>query len=270
MRKIIALFAFVCCLTSCNVTESIVFNEDGSGEFLVSYDMGEVMEKMGEVFGGDDLTDEGEEEEAKQVIDTVMVFSEIMETFKDSVAALPEDKRLALEAVKDMYMKMHMDENTGEMNFGIGMKFNSISDLVDIQEKIKMAQGLNSQGGQVDAMKNNTPLGKFMGNDNNGVSYNYTANGFSRETTIIVPEEEDAIDPEELFNSDDPSEKEIMEYFEKAFYNVKLTFPKAIKSTNIEGAELSKDRKTITYKANWIEYIKNPKLLDSKIEFVDE
>ncbi len=269
MRKFIALFAFVCCLTSCNVTESIVFNDDGSGEFLVSYDMGEVMEKMGEAFGSDGMTDEGEEEEAKEVIDTMMVFSEIMETYKDSVAALPEDKRLALEAVKDMYMKMHMDENTGEMDFGIGMHFNSINDLKDIQEKIRQAQSLNSQSGQVDAMKNNSPLGKFMGNDKNGVSYNYTAEGFSRKTTIVVPEEGE-IDTFELFDPDDPSDKEFMEYFESAFYNVKLTFPKAIKSTNIEGAELSKDRKTITYKAKWIEYIKNPKLLDSKIEFVDE
>ena len=61
-----------------------------------------------------------------------------------------------------------------------------------------------------------------------------------------------------------------MDYFENAFYNVKQTFPKAVKSISIESAELSDDKKTVTYKMNWIEYLKNPMSLDVNVEFVDE
>ena len=51
---------------------------------------------------------------------------------------------------------------------------------------------------------------------------------------------------------------------------MKLTFPKAVKSIDIDGAEFSDDRKTVTYKTNWVEYLKNPKLLDVNVKFFDE
>ncbi len=58
-----------------------------------------------------------------------------------------------------------------------------------------------------------------------------------------------------------------MDYFESAYYNVKLTFPKAVKSISVDRVEFSKDKKTVTYKVNWIEYLKNPNLLDVNVEF---
>lgn len=268
MKKIILLFAFACFLTSCNVTESIVFNENGSGEFVLTYEMGDAVSAMTEAMGGDQSDDE--KKKKGEVMDTTMVFAEIMETYKDSIADLPEDKRLAMEAVKDMYMTMKMDEDAGVMDIGVGMKFNSISDLLDIQEKIRKAQSLNGQSGQVDALKGGSPLGKFMGDDDNDVMYLMTDDGFSRMTKITVPEEGQEEAMEDLFDENDEGDKKFMEYFENAYYNVKLTFPKAVKSISVEGAEFSNDRKTVTYKANWIEYIKNPLLLDANIKFVDE
>lgn len=255
---------------SCTVTESIVFNEDNSGEFLVSYDMGQVMAQMGDMFneGGNDAADE--KEKTGKVMDTMMVFSEIMETYKDSVAALPEEKRLAMEAVKDMYMKMHMDQDNGVFDFGVGMNFSSIDDLLNIQEKIRKAQSLNAQNDQVGAMKENSPMGKFMGNDNNNVQYQLTDNGFARVTSLELPEGADMSELEAMFDENDESNKQFMAYFENAFYNVKLTFPKRIKSTSIEGAVISEDGKTVTYKSNWIDYLKDPMSLDVKVEFVDE
>lgn len=268
MKKIMLLLAVTCFLTSCNVTESIVFNENGSGEFLVTYEMGEAMKAMTEAMGGE--KSDSENKEKGEVMDTTMVFADIMETYKDSVAALPEEKRLAMEAVKDMFMTMKMDEDEGIMNMGIGLKFNSIDDLKDINDKIKKAQSLNAQNDQVGAMKNNSPLGNFMGNDDNKVGYSLTENGFSRVTKIDIPEGEAEDTVEELFNEGDESNQQFMDYFENASYNVKLTFPKAVKSISVEGAEFSKDRKTVTYKTNWIEYLKNPKILDVNVEFVDE
>ena len=257
--------------SSCTVTESIVFNEDNSGEFLVSYDMGQVMSQMGDMFneGGSDDED-AEKEKTGKVMDTMMVFSEIMETYKDSVAALPEEKRLAMEAVKDMYMKMHMDEDNGVFDFGIGMDFKSIDDLKNIQEKMRKVQSLNAQNDQVGAMKDNSPMGKFMGNDNNNVEYQYTDKGFARVTSLVLPEGADMSELEQMFDENDESNKQFMAYFEEAYYNVKLTFPKRVKSTSIEGAEISEDGKTVTYKSNWIDYLKNPMSLDVKVELVDE
>ena len=119
-------------------------------------------------------------------------------------------------------------------------------------------------------MKENSPLGNFFGSDDNKTGYILTENSFSRVTKIDAPEadEEDAV--VELFDETSESNQEFIEYFENAFYTVKLTFPKTIKSVSVEGAEFSKDRKTVTYKTNWIEYLKNPKLLDVNVEFVNE
>lgn len=267
MRKVFLIIVFACFIASCNVTESIVFNQDGSGEFLATYEMGEAIKAMSVAMGGDENK---EKKEGGEIMDTTIVFADIMETYKDSVAALPEEKRLAMEAVKDMYMRMQINEDEGVMSFGMGMQFESIDDLKDIRKKLKKIQSLNSQGDQVNAMKENSPLGNFMGNENNDVAYIYTTDGFSRMTSIKLPDEatEDAID--ELFDETDESNEQFLEYFEGSFYNVKLTFPKAVKSIDVEGAEFSDDRKTVTYKTNWVEYLKNPKLLDVNVKFVDE
>ncbi|GGI55702.1 hypothetical protein [Winogradskyella haliclonae] len=266
MKKIIACLVFLSLLTSCNVTETVVFTEDGSGEFLVSYDMTEMMAKMKETMGGD--TDVSEEKKPGEVMDTTMVFADIMEIYKDSVAALPEEQRLAMEYVKDMYMTMHMDENSGEMNMGIGMKFNSINDLKDIQAKIKKAQSLNSQSGQVDMMKSQTPLGALSGSDDN-VDYSYSDTMFSRVTTIAEKTEEELEELNALFKGEDETDKEFLDYFEASYYTVKLVFPKRVKSADIEGAVISEDRKTVTYKTSWMNYIKNPKSLDVAVTFYE-
>lgn len=268
MKKLILLFVFACFLTSCNVTESIVFNENGSGQFLVTYELGDAVKAMSEAMGGGDS--DSEKKKGGEVMDTTMVFAEIMETYKDSIAALPEEKRLAMEAVKDMFMKMNVNEEEGIMNMGVGLNFNSIEDLKDINEKIKKAQSLNSQGDQVGSMKENSPLGNFFGSDDNKTAYMLTETGFSRVTKIDMPEGLAEDEVEELFDETSESNQEFVDYFESASYTVKLTFPKAVKSISVEGAEFSKDRKTVIYETNWIEYLKNPKLLDVNVEFVNE
>ncbi|WP_426429421.1 hypothetical protein ACPX19_07645 [Winogradskyella sp. HB-48] len=267
MKKLFLLIVFACFIASCNVTESIIFNQDGSGEFLATYEMGDAIKAFEKSMGGDE---DKEKKEGGEIMDTTMVFADIMETYKDSVAALPEEKRLAMEAVKDMYMRMQINEDEGIMNFGMGMQFKSIEDLKDINEKFKKIQSLNGQGDQLDAIKDNSPIGNFMGSENNDVAYSYTNTDFSRITSIKKPNEatDDAID--ELFDETDESNQQFLEYFKGSFYNVKLTFPKAVKSIDIDGAEFSDDRKTVTYKTNWVDYLKNPMLLDVNVKFVDE
>lgn len=269
MRKIYTLFLVVViavCFSSCTVKESIVFHEDGSGKFFVSYDMASIMSQMKGAFSeGKEDANASNKKESK-VIDTTMVFNEIMETYKDSIAALPEEKRLALQIVKDMYMKMKMDEVNGVFDFGIGLDFKSITDLKGIQKKIEKAKTLNSQNNQVDAIKEGSPLGKFMANDKNSVDYSFTGNGFSRHTEISEEESGEAFKLDE----NDEGGQEFLDYFEDSFYIVEYTFPKKIKSFSVENAELSGDKKTITYKLNWIDFLSNPKLLDVNIEFENE
>jgi len=264
MKKLLLLLILAFFVTSCTVTESIIFKENGSGQFMATYEMGDAMKIFSNAMGGKD----SDKKKSGKVMDTTMVFADIMEMYKDSVAALPENKRLAMEAVKDMFMTMRIDESKEEMNFGVGLNFNSIDDLKDIQEKIKKAQSLNAQNDQIEMMKSGSPLGKFMGDNDDKVTYSMTENSFSRLTTL--PENYDETGVEALFDESNPEDKEFMTHFENAYYTVKLTFPRPIKSVSVKDTELSEDRKTVTYKKNWLDYIKNPLLLDVNIELVDE
>ncbi|RNC87620.1 MAG: hypothetical protein ED556_00040 [Winogradskyella sp.] len=266
MKKLLGVLVLLGFLSSCNVTETIVFTEDGSGDFLVTYDMTQMMSQMKELGMN---TDSSEKKEGKEVMDTTMVFAEIMENHKDSIAALPEEQRLAIEYVKDMYMTMHVDEEKAKMNMGIGMKFNSINDLKDIQKKIKKAQSLGDENKQIDAMRDGSPMGKFMGDNDGNVAYNYTTSGFTRSTAMPDLSEEEYNEMNALFNNTSESDKEFMDYFKASYYTVKLVFPKRIKSTTIEDAQISDDGKTLTYKTSWLDYIKNPKTLDVDVKFYE-
>ena len=265
MKKLFLFVMLACFLSSCNVTESIVFDQDGSGEFLVTYQMGDAVKAMSEAMGGGD-----EKKEGGEVMDTTMVFADMMEIYKDSIASLSEEKQQIFESVKDMYMKMKIDEENGIMDIGMGLDFESITDLKDINEKLKNLKKINEQGDQLDVLRDSSPLGNFMGSDSNALEYEFTDKGFSRTTNIVLEEGQSEEVMEALFDAEDESNQQFMEYFEEADYTIKLTFPKEVKSIDIEGAEISKDRKTVTYKANWIEYLKNPKLLDVNVIFVDE
>ena len=220
------------------------------------------MEQMKGAFGSEGSSN-SEKKKTGKVVDTLIVFSEIMETYKDSVAALPEEKQLAFEAVKDMYMQMKMDEDKGSFDFGIGLNFDSIDELKGIQEKIEKAKSLNSKNDQVGAMKEGSPVGKFMPNDKIGVDYSLTTHSFSRTTTLSKLEEAYKFEFEE-------GDKEFIDYFKESFYIIEYTFPKKIKSHSIKNANLSEDKKTIIYQANWIDFLQAPKALDIVIDFENE
>ena len=257
----------VLCFYSCTVTESIVFDDQGGGKYLTTFDMSEVMKQMEDAFKGDDdkSADNNEEKEAGELMDSTMYFKDLMVEYKDSIATLSPEKREALDAVQDMYMRIQMNEDEGELKYGVGLDFSEIAELTNVQEKIRLAQSLNENSEQVDAMKD-SPMGKFFGNDKNGLVFNYDENGFSRVTTVV--KEEGDVD----FNIDeeDASDMEMKEMFSAAAYIIEYTFPKKIKSVNLENAVISEDGKKVTAQVNWVDYLTNPKALDIKVEFENE
>ena len=262
-HKILVLIALVF-LSSCAVTESVTFNEDGSGEFIVSYDMGMFMTAMKDKMGGGQSPDS---EKKGKVMDSTFVFNDIMEKYADSIATLPEEKQEAFKAMKNMYMTMKMDEDKNEMNMGIGLKFNSIEDLVNMNERIEQAKKLSGTSAQTDSMKN-TPVGKFMGEEDADTAYTFDSNSFTRTTTL--PENYSSEEIDKMFEIKDEDDQEMNDMFSEATYRVTLSFPKPIKTINVEKPQFSKDRTQVSYKVNWIEYLKNPKALDVKVTFVDE
>lgn len=278
MKKFGVLLVAVMLFVSCNVTESIVFNDDGSGDFNMSYDLGVAMALISEMGAeGNNAKKES------KVVDTTLVFKELFEGHKDSIAALPEEKRLVLEAIQDMYMRTQIDEENKVFDFGMGMEFESIEDLEGIREKVKKVKSINAKGQELDAIKESSPVGKFMGNDDLEVHYEMTGSSFVRTTDLTEAEidklaklfddlKKNAQSEAEEENASEQSDGDegLAKNFEGSFYQISYTFPIKIKSYSIDGAEISDDERTITFKSSWIDYLKNPKLMDIKVEFSDE
>lgn len=269
MNKFLTLLLALVVLSfsSCTVTESIAFDQNGGGKYLTTFDMSEVMKQMGDAFKGDDDENEDnqEEKEAGEYMDSTMYFKDLMVEYKDSIATLSPEKQEAFQAVQDMYMRILINEDANELKYGIGLDFSDIGELTNMQEKIRQAQSLNENSDQVDAMKD-SPMGKFFGNDKNGLAFTYDGNSFARITTIMNEEG----DSDFSINEDDPSDMEMKEMFAEAYYIVEYSFPKKIKSVNIKDAVISEDGKSVTAKVNWVDYLMNPKALDIKVEFVNE
>jgi len=259
IKKTILLFVALICLSSCAVTESINFNEDGSGEYLMDMDMSMFVRVMQDKTGGGNT-----EKKDGKVVDSVMYFNDLIKEYGDSLQTLPPEQQKAIQALENMYFKMKMDENAKEMRFGIGMYFTAIDDLKDINKKINEARKMADKNGQSDSMKN-TPIGKFMGGDENDTQYSYTTSSFSRTTTF--PEDYNIDEIQELFEAKDDEDQELIDMFSEATYRVTYSFPKAIKTINIDQPKFSKDRKQVSYNISWLDYLKNPKLLDIQITF---
>ena len=97
----LALVALLC--VSCNISERIVFNDDMSGQYESAFDMSSIMKLANQAAPKDP-------DKEYKVMDTLMVFSEIMETYKDSISQLSVEEQTKLEKLKGMTMRMHMDE----------------------------------------------------------------------------------------------------------------------------------------------------------------
>ncbi len=266
MKKLILLLAVLVTAFSCNVTETLIFDENGSGEYFTKYDLSEAMKQIGAM--GPEGSADNKDEKNSKVMDTLIVFSDIMEVYKDSVAALPENERLVLESLKGMYMKINANEAEKEMEFGVGLKFKSLEDLKDIQKKIRAAQAMSQKDGELDKMKENPMMSMLFGSDESELAFEYNDKYFTRNTFFELPEDMSLEDV--LLSEEDASDESFQQMLSNASYSVKLKFPKKIKSYSIEGAKLSEDGKSLEYTFNWVEYLKNPKVLDVKVEFEDE
>ncbi|WP_400081207.1 hypothetical protein [Winogradskyella sp. R77965] len=264
MKKIILLFAFAFFLVSCNVTESIVFNNDMSGNYTSSFDMSPMLE-----YASENRPSAAEKPE-KEKMDTTIVFSDLFKTHKDSIAALNDDQRARLEKLKGMVMDIHMDEEKNIFNFNMTKPFKSVKDLENVFEQLDEAMGVAKNIGNKDGAATGDQLDELTKTDE--VTYTFTNNTFSR----FQPSSEDNMDDvedEDMEESDDDFAKQFEMQFEDifsaAYYTLVYTFPKKIKSVSHDNADISEDGKTVTYKVSMTDMNKDKNVMNLKVVLED-
>ena len=261
MKQILLLIVCAFLLTSCNFTEEITFNNDGSGEFVMSYDMGEVMKVLEEMSG----EKKEKEDKDKVKIDSVVYFKDMLVEKADSIAQLPKEEQEQLKALESIVMKMKMDEDTGQFDFGFGSTFTSLENLPEALEKIEQVKKMNSKDNPQFSKMDESAVSKSAESMFEYIDFAYDGNTFSRSLKKDYEKSPENIESLETEISQMGDSKEM---FEKMSYTLVYNFPKKIKSVSNKNAQISEDGKTVTLKINFIEMIKDPEIttLDVKLE----
>ncbi|WP_420574844.1 hypothetical protein [Kordia sp.] len=245
MRKIYLglLVAFVTLFTSCQFTENIYINEDGSGKVSFNMDGAELMDMMG------DEMSKGEE----VAIDSVMSFKEMFAAERDSISKLSAEQQAELKSLEPFSMHMVMNSGEKKMNMDIFADFESVDELQDMFKAMnaagKMDKSRKSQAGN--------PLSSLGSDGTTTTNYSFKNNVFKRTVAIVDQAKMDSL-------QQNLGQAKMM--FAASNYTLKYHFPRKIKSVSLENAVISEDGKSFTAELNFMEYIQNPKMLDVEVE----
>ncbi len=237
-------------LTSCQFSENIYINEDGSGSMTFSVDASELM-----AMAGDKLS-EGEEE---TVIDSTIVFKDFLEEKKDSIATLSTEDQEKLKALENFKMHMVMNSETKNMNFDLSTDFKNADELQDMFKAMNSVSNLQGQGGVQESDSSN-PLSTMGNSKSSELNYSYKGGVFKRTAKII---------DEELHQQAMDSLSEMAMMFGASKYKLNYHFPRPIKSVSNDQAMFSEDRKSFALEFDFIEALKKPELLNVEVVLED-
>lgn len=241
--RIWALALLAACILSCNFTEEIFLEENGSGKLSINFDGSELMEMAGE-----ELMKSNE-----KPVDSLFSFKQLLEEKKDSIATLPEEDQLKLKRLEPFSMHMVMNPEEKLMKFDLFSEFKNVG---EVNDAFNAFQGASAFG--PGSREKSSPMS--MQDPASEVNYSFSGNTFSRKAKIL-----DA----ELFQQGLDSLQGAEMFLSGSTYTLKYHFPRKVKSASIEGATFSADGKTLFYEIGFMDLMKDPAILDVEVELED-
>ena len=233
-------------MASCQLTEEITFNDDGSGTFKMTINMDDMIDMFKSM--ENDTTPDSEK--VYEYKDTLINFDEFLLENRDSIKKLSVDERTKIENLKGFKMHVLIDEKNESFFIDVFKDFVDIQELKNIQKQIETAQKIQNK----DQAKTNSDI------ENHEVNYSYTSKKFARKVKMLDLSEEE----QQLF--DDQVDKASM-FTNGSIYHIKYHFPEKIKSTSLEGAQISENGHTLNFEIEFNKLIENPELLDFEVKF---
>lgn len=227
--------------TSCEFSENIYINENGSGKMEFTFDASEMMKMT-----GDELAKQTEEK-----VDSTFTFKEFFEEKKDSISQLPKEEQEALRSLENFSLHMLMDPASKTMAFDLFTDFKDVDELQDMLSAMTKIQSL----GDKEAAGGSNKFAS-LGQETSELKYSFNGRKFTRKTKII---------DKDLHQRMVDSLSEMAMIYESSTYKLNYHFPRPIKSVSNETALFSEDRKTVTVEFGFMEYIKNPEALNLEV-----
>ncbi len=240
-KTLLLFIGFLTSLTSCMFTEELSIHDNGSGTYAFKMDMSQMMESMKDMSNRDSLKD-------PEVLDTIVLFKNILEEKKDSISQLTKDEQILLEGLEDLKLHMQVDEKNGKMLMDFVLDFKDISELKDMQNKIAKAQALSDGKEQDNSLKSKAD-----------VEYSFDGKTFRR--SVIMKDLS-----EEKLQEVEQSIKQSSSFLEGSMYRVIYHFESEIDNVSFNGAFISDDQKTLTIEVPLDSVMKNPKWLDFEVK----
>ncbi len=154
--------------------------------------------------------------------------------------------------MENYHMRMVMDTEKGEMSINMYTDFKNIEETNDMMDGFGNSTSfMPSMGGDMSFNKDDESA------DVIGVSYKYKKGKFSRDAFIKDPMKHKA---------QMDSIKTAESWMSNMKYKLKYTFPNKIVKSSVEDATYSLDGKTIEFERSFIDYMKNPDVMDLEIE----
>ncbi len=231
-------------LVSCQFTETMVLNEDGSGRMSVSMDLSEMMA----------FTQEFQKDSTLTKQDTIIPFKAIFEEKKDSIAKLPAKQQARLKKMEKYSAHLVTDPEKGTMILDVFVDFASVSEADNLMNGFSQAEGLVPKSGTnmtEDASEEKEEEPEIV-----GVTYAFKNGIFKRDAFI----KDKAAHKKQI-----DSLQSAKAFMEDISYTLKYTFPKPIKESSAEDAMYSLDRKTVQVTRKFIDYMTDPNVLDLEV-----
>ncbi|MEL6976003.1 MAG: hypothetical protein AAGL29_11480 [Bacteroidota bacterium] len=239
------LVLVVLTVLSCNFTEEMTLNEDGSGRMSINFDGSELMQMAGEEMKSTN----------EKPVDSIISFKDMLEEKKDSIAQLSPEEQERLKKIEPFSLHMIMNPESKEMKFDLFSEFKNVADVNDAFNAFQSASVLNSPGGNSEQKaKMNAPEPATK------VNYNFKGSTFSRSSEII---------DQALFQQGLDSLQGAEMFLSGSTYTLKYHFPKRVKSVSAEDATFSADGKTMIYEVKFMDLMKDPSILDLEVELED-
>jgi hypothetical protein len=241
MKKILIGFVALILIifTSCNFTEELTLKDDGSGRLAIKFDGSELLQMGGGL---------SSEENPSKTVDSIISFKEFLETNKDSIALLPEEEQQRLRKLEPFNLHLIMNEEAGDMKINMYTDFTQVSELSDAFSAFQNAGAFGNKG-----MRKNS----FSTSAATEINYTLNKNKFTRTNSVIdydlLQENVDSLGKMELF-------------LESSIYKLIYHFPRPVKSVSKKGAMYSEDRKTIIIEVPFMDYMRDPEILNMEVE----
>jgi hypothetical protein len=239
--KLLAFFCAVLTLSSCQFTETMVLNEDGSGALSVEANLNEMM-----AFGGQAMADS-----MPMKLDTLIVMRQFLEAKKDSIATLSKEQQEKLKKMENFNIHLQMDSEAGVMVYDVATQFKNVAEANDILNHLELAGSIIPDPSGKTEVKKEEDAPEII-----GVNYSFNNGIFKRNAYIKDPA---------LHQKEVDSLQQAAAFMGGSNYTLKYTFPKKITKASNPNATYSLDGKTITVQQPFLEYFKNPDLLDLEI-----